>query len=291
MKSMTGFGNGEASADGLVYRAEVSSVNRKQIDIVVSLPREFVRLESQVRERIGVDISRGRVNVSINISAAEDSSGQLQVDEELAQQYVEILRGLGEKLELGEILKGFDPLRAPGVLSLGVKLPAPEDAWEPVSRALDAAMGALVEMRSQEGRHLCEDLRSRLSVLEGFVEKISRCAPDVVERYRANLHKRLNAAGLDIDSDDERVMKEIGLFAERSDISEEITRLRSHFLQCSRYFESSDPVGRPLDFLAQEINRELNTIGSKANDAGIAQYIIEAKTELEKIREQVQNIE
>jgi len=288
---MTGFGNGEASADGLVYRAEISSVNRKQVDIVVSLPREFVRLEAQVRERIGVDISRGRVNVSINISAAEDSSGQLQVDEELAQQYVEILRGLGEKLELGEILKGFDPLRAPGVLSLGVKLPAPEDAWDPVSRALDAAMAALVEMRSQEGRHLSEDLRSRLSVLEGFVEKISRCAPDVVERYRVNLHKRLNAAGLDIDSDDERVMKEIGLFAERSDISEEITRLRSHFLQCSRYFESLDPVGRPLDFLAQEINRELNTIGSKANDAGIAQYIIEAKTELEKIREQVQNIE
>jgi len=291
MKSMTGFGNGEASADGLVYRAEISSVNRKQVDIVVSLPREFVRLEAQVRERIGVDISRGRVNVSINISAAEDSSGQLQVDEELAQQYVEILRGLGEKLELGEILKGFDPLRAPGVLSLGVKLPAPEDAWDPVSRALDAAMAALVEMRSQEGRHLSEDLRSRLSVLEGFVEKISRCAPDVVERYRVNLHKRLNAAGLDIDSDDERVMKEIGLFAERSDISEEITRLQSHFLQCSRYFESLDPVGRPLDFLAQEINRELNTIGSKANDAGIAQYIIEAKTELEKIREQVQNIE
>jgi uncharacterized protein (TIGR00255 family) len=291
MKSMTGFGHGEASADGLVYRAEVSSVNRKQADIVVSLPRELVRLEAQVRERIGECISRGRVNVSINISAAEGSQGQLQVDEQLARQYIEVLRGLGDKLELGEILKGFDPLRAPGVLSLGVQLPEPDDAWALINQALDVALGALMEMRSQEGQHLCRDLRSRLSDLQGLVESISGCAPHVVERYRDNLHKRLNGAGLDINSDDERVMKEIGLFAERSDISEEITRLESHFLQCERYFESAEPVGRPLDFLAQEINRELNTIGSKANDAGIAQHIVEAKTELEKIREQVQNIE
>ena len=291
MKSMTGFGHGEASADGLVYRAEVSSVNRKQVDIVVSLPRELARLEAQVRERIGECISRGRVNVSINISAAEGSQGQLQVDEQLARQYIEVLRGLGDKLELGEILKGFDPLRAPGVLSLGVQLPEPDDAWALIKQALDVALGALMEMRSQEGQHLCRDLRSRLSDLQGLVESISGCAPHVVERYRDNLHKRLNGAGLDINSDDERVMKEIGLFAERSDISEEITRLGSHFLQCERYFESAQPVGRPLDFLAQEINRELNTIGSKANDAGIAQHIVEAKTELEKIREQVQNIE
>ena len=288
---MTGFGHGEASADGLVYRAEVSSVNRKQVDIVVSLPRELARLEAQVRERIGECISRGRVNVSINISAAEGSQGQLQVDEQLARQYIEVLRGLGDKLELGEILKGFDPLRAPGVLSLGVQLPEPDDAWALIKQALDVALGALMEMRSQEGQHLCRDLRSRLSDLQGLVESISGCAPHVVERYRDNLHKRLNGAGLDINSDDERVMKEIGLFAERSDISEEITRLGSHFLQCERYFESAQPVGRPLDFLAQEINRELNTIGSKANDAGIAQHIVEAKTELEKIREQVQNIE
>jgi len=291
MKSMTGFGHGEASADGLVYRAEVSSVNRKQVDIVVSLPRELIRLEAQVRERIGECISRGRVNVSINISAAEGSHGQLQVDEQLARQYIEVLRSLGDKLELGEILKGFDPLRAPGVLSLGVQLPEPDDAWALINQALDVALGALMEMRSQEGQHLCRDLQSRLSDLQCLVESISGCAPHVVERYRDNLHKRLNGAGLDINSDDERVMKEIGLFAERSDISEEITRLGSHFLQCERYFESAEPVGRPLDFLAQEINRELNTIGSKANDAGIAQHIVEAKTELEKIREQVQNIE
>jgi uncharacterized protein (TIGR00255 family) len=291
MKSMTGFGHGEASADGLVYRVEISSVNRKQVDIVVNLPRELIRLEAQVRERIGELISRGRVNVSINVSAVEGSSGQLQVDEQLARQYIDVLRALGEKLEHGEILKGFDPLRAPGVLSLGVILPGPDDAWELISQALDVSLGALVEMRSQEGEHLSRDLRSRLSTLQDLVDNISGCAPDVVERYRENLHKRLNGAGLDIDSDDERVMKEIGLFAERSDISEEITRLESHFLQCARYFDSPEPVGRPLDFLAQEINRELNTIGSKANDAGIAQHIVEAKTELEKIREQVQNIE
>ncbi|MFP6872928.1 MAG: YicC/YloC family endoribonuclease [Verrucomicrobiales bacterium] len=291
MKSMTGFGHGEASVDGLVYRAEVSSVNRKQADIVVSLPRELAQLEAQVRERIGESVSRGRVNVSINVSAVEGSTSQLQVNEQLAQQYVDALRGLGEKLGLDDILAGFDPMRAPGVVSLGEILPGPDDAWLLIRQALDQALGGLVEMRSLEGEHLCRDLRDRLSILQGLVENISTCAPGVVDRYRENLHKRLDGAGLDIDSGDERVMKEIGLFAERSDISEEITRLQSHFLQCSKYFGSPEPVGRPLDFLAQEMNRELNTIGSKANDAGIAQYIVEAKTELEKIREQVQNIE
>lgn len=291
MNSMTGFGHGEASEDGLVYRVEVSSVNRKQADIVVNLPRELVRLETQVRERVGESVSRGRVNVSINVSAAEQSSNQLQVNEQLAQQYVDALRGLGEKLGLGDILTGFDPMRAPGVVSLGGILPGTDDAWLQIRQALDLALSKLMEMRSLEGENLCHDMRDRLSILQGLVENISTCAPGVVDRYRENLHKRLDSAGLDIDTNDERVMRELGLFAERSDISEEITRLQSHFMQCSKYFGSSEPVGRPLDFLAQEMNRELNTIGSKANDAGIAQYIVEAKTELEKIREQVQNIE
>ena len=232
MNSMTGFGHGEASADGLVYRVEVSSVNRKQADIVVNLPRELVRLETQVRERVGEAVSRGRVNVSINVSAAEESSNQLQVNEQLAQQYVDALRGLGEKLGLGDILTGFDPMRAPGVVSLGGILPGTDDAWLQIRQALDLALRELMEMRSLEGENLCHDMRDRLSILQGLVENISTCAPGVVDRYRENLHKRLDSAGLDIDTNDERVMRELGLFAERSDISEEITRLQSHFMQC-----------------------------------------------------------
>jgi uncharacterized protein (TIGR00255 family) len=146
-------------------------------------------------------------------------------------------------------------------------------------------------MRSTEGAHLKSDLESRLAVLKGFLQQISEQAPSVVKRYRDNLIKRLDSADIELNLDDERLIKEIGLFADRCDISEEVTRLESHFSQCHKYFKSDEAVGRPLDFLIQEMGREINTIGSKANDASIAQIIVESKTELEKIREQIQNIE
>ena len=291
MKSMTGFGRGEASAGGIAYRVELSSVNRKQAEIVVNLPRELASLDARVRKLVGGSISRGRVNVNINVEAADGAGGMVQVDESLAAQYVEALDGLGARLGLPELRASFDPMRAPGVVTLGEPLPEADDAWPTLQEALSAALEALVEMRAAEGANLGTDMRVRLGKLAGLVDTVAGRAPDVVERYRTNLHKRLAGAGLEIDLDDERVMREIGMFSERCDISEELTRLASHFDQCGKYFESEEPVGRSLDFLAQEMNRELNTIGSKANDAGIAQDIVEAKTELEKIREQVQNVE
>ncbi len=291
MKSMTGFGRGEASAGGISYRAEVSSVNRKQADIVVSLPRELAPLDPRVREKVGGAISRGRVNVNITTGVAEGAGGAVQVDTALALQYAEALDRLAEALGQPGLREGFDPMRAPGVIEVGEALPGPDDAWPAVEGALSGALGALVEMRAAEGEHLREDMAGKLSRLESLLGEISACAPGVVERYRDNLHKRLGTAGLEVDLDDERVLREIGLFADRCDISEEIARLGSHFAQCRAYFGSDEPVGRSLDFLAQEMGRELNTIGSKANDAGIAQRIVEAKTELEKIREQVQNVE
>jgi len=291
MKSMTGFGRGEAQAGGLAYRAEVSSVNRKQTDIVVGLPRELAPLEIRVRELVSRHVSRGRVNVNINIGAAEGSAGTVQVDENLAAQYFEALKGLGDKLAIAGLENTLDPLRAPGVVTLGETVPEADDAWPVIHQALETALADLVAMRAAEGEHLCGDLVGKLERLQELVADIAARAPGVTERYRENLHKRLNGTGLEIDLDDERVLREIGLYSERSDISEEITRLGSHFAQCSNYFESEEAVGRSLDFLSQEINRELNTIGSKANDAAIAQLVVEAKTELEKIREQVQNVE
>ncbi|MED6299645.1 MAG: YicC/YloC family endoribonuclease, partial [Verrucomicrobiota bacterium] len=169
--------------------------------------------------------------------------------------------------------------------------PEPEDVWPFVEKALKESLSKLLEMRSTEGAHLKSDLESRLAILKGFLQQIAEQAPSVVKRYRENLMKRLDAAGIELNLDDERLIKEIGLFADRCDISEEITRLESHFAQCHKYFTSDEAVGRPLDFLIQEMGREINTIGSKANDASIAQIIVESKTELEKIREQIQNIE
>ncbi len=226
-----------------------------------------------------------------NVAAADGAGGQVQVDEALAQQYLKALRRMADQLALHDLPDSFDPMRAPGVISLGEQLPEPDDAWPAIEGAVGEALSALLEMRAAEGAHLREDMLAKLDSLQAHVSAIEERAPEVAVRYRENLHKRLAGAGLEIDLDDERVLREVGVFAERCDISEEITRLASHFVQCKNYLESGEPVGRSLDFLAQEMNRELNTIGSKANDATIAQRVVESKTELEKIREQVQNVE
>ena len=291
MKSMTGFGNGEVLIDDLLYRVEISSVNRKQADIIINMPRELSALETRVRKMIKESVSRGRVNVNIFVKASSSEGGTINVNKELAKQYYEALRVLELDLGSNNFTDNFDPLRATGVINFGVTLPEVEDAWAHVKLALVQAVDHLIVMRSDEGAHLKADLESRLNKIKANLEKISEYASHVVSRHKENLFKRLTASGLELDLNDERVIKEIGIFADRCDITEEITRLESHFIQSEKYFSSNEAVGRPLDFLVQEISRELNTIGSKANDANIAQSIVETKTELEKIREQVQNVE
>jgi uncharacterized protein (TIGR00255 family) len=291
MKSMTGFGCGEALNDDLIYRVEVASVNRKQADIVVNLPRELSALDSRIRKQVSEVVSRGRINVGISLKSGEAQGGSLSINLPLAEEYTEAIAKLEERLGLNGLVSRFDPSRAPGVIQLGETLPEPEDAWPFVQKALKESLSKLLEMRSTEGAHLKSDLESRLATLKGFLQQISEQAPSVVKRYRDNLIKRLDSADIELNLDDERLIKEIGLFADRCDISEEVTRLESHFAQCHKYFKSDEAVGRPLDFLIQEMGREINTIGSKANDASIAQIIVESKTELEKIREQIQNIE
>ena len=291
MKSMTGFGCGEASKDDLIYRVEVASVNRKQADIVVNLPRELSALDSRIRKQVSEVVSRGRINVGISLKSSEAKGGSLSINLPLAEEYSAAIAKLEEHLGLNGLVSKFDPSRAPGVIQLGETLPEAEDAWLFVEKALKESLSKLLEMRSTEGAHLKSDLESRLAILKGFLQQIAEQAPSVVKRHRENLIKRLDAAGIELNLDDERLIKEIGLFADRCDISEEVTRLESHFAQCHKYFKSDEAVGRPLDFLIQEMGREINTIGSKANDASIAQIIVESKTELEKIREQIQNIE
>ena len=291
MKSMTGFGCGEALNDDLIYRVEVASVNRKQADIVVNLPRELSALDSRIRKQVSEVVSRGRINVGISLKSSEAKGCSLSINLPLAEEYSAAIAKLEEHLGLNGLVSRFDPGRAPGVIQLGETLPEPEDAWPFVEKALKESLSKLLEMRSTEGAHLKSDLESRLATLKGFLQQIAEQAPSVVQRYRENLIKRLDSAGIELNLDDERLIKEIGLFADRCDISEEITRLESHFAQCHKYFTRDEAVGRPLDFLIQEMGREINTIGSKANDASIAQIIVESKTELEKIREQIQNIE
>ncbi|MBI3880263.1 MAG: YicC family protein [Verrucomicrobia bacterium] len=292
MKSMTGHGRGEASQDGFKIAVEVSSVNRKQSEISVNLPDELEPLEAQVRDEINRVISRGRLSVRVSMHAADTAHAKARVNVAVAKAYAKELRAVAKELKISADLTLDTLLRAPGVLESAAELDDAEAFWPAVKKALDAALANLVKMRSREGKHLADDLRARLGSVRAAVAEVQRQAPQVAANYREALLTRIRNAGLEgIAPDDERLLKEVTLFADRTDISEELTRLESHFKQYDDLLKSSEPVGRTFDFLMQELNREINTVGSKANDALIARHVVAVKAEFEKIREQVQNIE
>ena len=288
---MTGFGRGSATTDTWLANIEIGSVNRKQAEVVVQMPRELSELEGRIRKKVLGVISRGRAQVSVNLERAQGTAAAIQVDTALAKAFHDAFNSLGKSIGQPLLPTASDYLRQPGIISTGGGEIDPETAWLAIEPAVDTALTGLSSMRETEGRHLKHDFLERLDTLKKFAATIAESAPGRPTRQRDMLAKRLRDLGLELDLADERVAKEIAIFADRCDISEEITRLDSHFAKFREYLDSNDASGRPLDFLCQELFREFNTIGSKANDAGIAQTIVEAKTELEKIREQVQNVE
>lgn len=290
MRSMTGYGRGEASSNGSKFSVELNSVNRKQNDVLVSLPREIAELEARVRDVINAEVSRGRLTVVVAHHAGNGSS-QLALDRQLAKTYFESMIALQKELGAsGEI--GIETvLRAPGVLRIPEEQVDANESWPHVETALKAALRELVKMREVEGKHLAKDLIKRLKTLREAVRKIRNFQPGVVKRYRQNLHDRIAKAGVDLPLDDDRLLREVIVFADKCDITEELTRLESHFAQFAHHLRKNEPVGRTLEFMSQEIAREFNTIGAKANDVEISQLVVMCKAELEKIREQLSNIE
>lgn len=291
MHSMTGFGRGSAATDTWQATVETSSVNRKQAEIVVQAPRELNELDARIRKTVLATVSRGRVQVSINIERPQFAAEEFSINTALALAFSKTFGELGRTVGYPVLPTASDFLRQPGIISTGNTEIDAEAAWLAIEPALNDALSQLAAMRASEGDHLKTDFLTRLGTLESFAGKITAEAPGRPVRQRELLARRLRDAGLDLDPADERVAKEIALFADRCDVSEEITRLDSHFAKFREYLDAAEPPGRALDFLCQELFREFNTIGSKANDASIAQTIVEAKTELEKIREQVQNVE
>ena len=290
MRSMTGYGRGECSKDGVKFTVELNSINRRQSDIAVNLPKELVELEPRIRDEINAHLSRGRINAVVAYHRGAEEE-RVELDEALAQAYLKAIQKLQRKTKLNGPITLDTILRAPGVLKLAESTVDAGSMWPSVEMALKKALAQLVKMREKEGRFLAADLSNRLDVIAAGMAAIRRSAPDTVRRYREQLHARVREAGLDVPLDDERLAKEVVLFADRCDISEEMTRLDSHLQQFRDGLKSGEPVGRTLDFLAQEMNREINTIGSKANAAEVSQEVVKMKAELEKIREQVQNIE
>lgn len=292
LRSMTGYGRGEATAKGLHVEVELNSVNRKQLEVRISLPRAWQSLESRVVELVQESISRGQVSGSILVQVSEALRAKsLRVNQALAAVYVKELRKTAKALKLSDDLSASMLLSLPEVVSYSGADQDIEYVWPVMDKGIKAAIARLLAMRRKEGAELALDLERRFGKLAGHIGKIRDEAPQVTERYREVLRKRLAQAGVTLDAADPGVMKDLALFADRSDITEELTRLDSHLNQAYALLKSKEPAGRTLDFLAQEMFREINTIGSKANEVRITRQVIEFKTELERIREQVQNIE
>lgn len=290
---MTGHGRGEHSQDGYKAVAELAGGNRKQLEIRVSLPREFESLEGEVRARLQRRLSRGRVSIRVALLTAKgEDLARVVLNEALARECAARLRDLAAVAGI-EGAVGMDSVaRIPGVLRVEAGAGEAKRVGILIQRALDKALAGMLAMRRAEGEKLGEDLQRRIGLMRRAAAKVEKRAPKVLERYRKQLLERVRQAGIEgVEADDERLLKEVILFADRSDISEELTRLQSHFDQFDALACSRQPVGRTLDFLAQEMHREVNTIGAKANDVLISKAVVSLKTELEKFREQAQNVE
>ena len=289
---MTGFGRAESTDQGLRCAVELSSVNRKQSDIDIRLPREWAELEADLRKLVAGAISRGRLQVQVNLDAAGDSGATLHVDHGLARQYAEALTKLDAEFFGSGGISADMMLRAPGVFTVTEGTNQSVEHIRPlIEVTLTKALAVWEKARVREGAHLKKDIETRLKVVRDVLKGIQRESPRVPQLQREAMRKRLHDAGLPLPLDDERLLKEIALFADRCDISEEISRLGGHLDEFARLLKSSEPSGRPMDFLTQEMHREINTMGSKANHAGIAHLVVAGKTEVERIREQVQNVE
>jgi uncharacterized protein (TIGR00255 family) len=289
--SMTGFGRGQASGQGVLVVAELSSVNRKQFDCHVNLPREWAGLEAQVQTQVHAGIRRGHVKGTIDIRRGKSGHQAVQLDLELARARLTALRQAARKLGLQDDLTARCLLDWPDVLRMETAALDPAAVWPLVERAVSDALTKLLGMRQREGKALARDLATRLGRLRRLVTRIRQRAPVVGVSYRKALAERIAAANHGCQLDAATLARELALFADRCDIQEELTRLDSHFGQAVAMLAGGESCGRTMDFLCQEFFREINTIGSKANDAAMAQLVVVCKAELEAIREQVQNVE
>lgn len=293
MKSMTGYGRGECAQDGFKVTVELNSVNRRQSELVVYLPRELEALESRIRDEINRQVARGRLTVRVALHAADGQHPHMvRLNVPLAKAYVREWTRLAKTLQLAGPVTLDQILRAPGVMQAEDDVSDAESLGPAVHKALRLALQSLLRMREREGQHLAHDLRARMETIRKCAARIQKHAPKVVRLYQRQILSRIKRAGVEQTSlNDPRMLQEVAFFADRSDISEELTRLQSHFQQFEDCVKEREPVGRTLDFLAQEMNREVNTIGSKANDSLISREVVLLKAELEKFREQVQNVE
>ena len=288
---MTAFGRGEAGADGYRFTVELRTLNHRFCDIRIKLPRRYSDFEEDIKRRVSSQFSRGRIEVSVLADDALDKVQHLTVDSELAKTYQRLLLILKEELGLEGDLGLESLLNFRDIFVLQEDEESRGKAWMVVETALEQAVGYCLQMRKEEGEAIKSDLSGRLHQLEILTGEVENRAPLVVVETRDRLHKRIQDLLGETELDEARLAQEVAFFADKSDIAEELVRLQSHIRQFSDLLEAEGPRGRQLEFLLQEMHREVNTIGSKANDLEIGKRVIQMKAELERFREQLQNVE
>lgn len=291
LKSMTGYGRGDASAPGRKFTVELKAVNHRFNEVVLRLPRSLSSMEDRIRRIIQSRVARGRVDGFFGVEECGEKTAIVKVDKALAAAYYKAMNELQEGLDIDGKIKLKHVIALPGVMAVAEPVEDVEEWWPAVQEAVEVAVENLVRMRAVEGEQLAKDLIKRVEQVALLSEKIRKRSPVVVEEYRERLGVRLNDFLKEAGLDGDRLAAEAALFAERSNITEETVRMESHLKQVRACLGTGESVGRKLDFLIQEMNREINTIASKANDLEISRWVVEVKSELEKIREQVQNIE
>lgn len=289
--SMTGYGSAKGSVEGQEITVELKSVNNRYLDCSVRLPRNFLFAEDTVKQAVSAGVSRGKVDVFVSAQASQDSGTVVSVNEELALGYRDAVAHIAETLGLESGLSAFSLARFPDVLTVERRELDKDKAAAALSEITAKAVEEFNAMREREGERLRRDMLGKLETIEGLVSVVEERSPQTVKEYRERLEARLRDILADRSLDEQRVITEAAIFADRTAVDEETVRLRSHIAQFRTMLEEGSPIGRKMDFLVQEFNRESNTIGSKCSDASLAKVVVDLKSEIEKIREQLQNVE
>jgi len=292
IKSMTAYGRAEVEEDGKRFECEVKTVNHRFKDIHLRLPRNLQALEEELKAVLASRIGRGRVEASIQVDSGEEQLAyHLEVNEPLVESYKDVLKKLAEKFEVKSHISLDTLCQLQDIIKFEPESPDIEALRPIVIRVLEEALESLDQMRIKEGENILKDFLERLDRIEAYVNEVEGMGSQIVEDYRKRLEEKISLMTQGIEIDEARMAQEVAFFAERADIAEEIVRIRSHTAQFRDYLLAEEPVGRRLDFLIQEINREVNTLSTKASNAAVSKIAVEVKGELERLREQAQNVE
>ncbi len=291
IRSMTGFGREHRVIGGREYLVEIRSVNSRYYEFNAKLPRQYMYLEEKLKSLVKEKISRGKVEVSLSVYNIQGKETAVTVNELVVENYLNAMRETAEKFGLKDDLTLSSIFRMSDAFNVVRADVDEEEIWSAVKETAEEALAKFVAMRETEGEKMKADILSKLSNIEAMIEKVCEYSPETVKAYRERLTAKMNEILENKQIDEQRILLEAGIFAEKVAVDEETVRLKSHFAQFRSMMETEELVGRKLDFLVQELNRETNTIGSKAQDLRITRIVVDVKSEIEKIREQIQNIE